>query len=117
MLSTGVFPDRLKYATVKPLYRNGNKHGVSSYRPISLLTSFSKIFEEVMHFRILNHLTEHNILSTEQYGLQTNLKTNNATYKLTTEILNAMNNKLTVGSILCDLGKAFDCINHINIII
>jgi hypothetical protein len=36
----------------------------------------------------------------------------NATYKLTTETLHAMNNKLVVGGILCDLQKAFECINH-----
>ena len=34
------------------------------------------------------------------------------TYKLTTEILNAMNNKLQIGGIFCDLEKAFDCVNH-----
>jgi hypothetical protein len=45
----------------------------------------------------LKHLTEHNILSTEQYGLRIGLKKDNAIYKLTTEILNAMNNKLPVG--------------------
>jgi len=40
------------------------------------------------------------------------LRTDNATYKLTTEILNAMNNKLLVGGIVCDLEKAFVCVNH-----
>jgi hypothetical protein len=40
------------------------------------------------------------------------LRTDNATYKLTTEILNAMNNKVLVGGILCDLEKAFDCVDH-----
>jgi hypothetical protein len=40
------------------------------------------------------------------------LKTDNATYKLTTEILNAMNNKLLVGGIFYDLDKVFDCVNH-----
>jgi len=38
--------------------------------------------------------------------------TDNATYKLTTEILNAMNNKIIAGGIFCDLEKAFDCVNH-----
>ena len=85
---------------------------MSNYRPVSLLTSFSEIFETVMQRRILKHLTNCNILITEQYGLRLGLRTNNATYKLTTEILNAMNNKLLVGGIFCDLEKAFDCVNH-----
>jgi hypothetical protein len=72
---------------------------VSNYRPVSLLTSFSKILETLMQRRILKHLTNYNILSTEQYGFRLGLRTDNATYKLTTEILNAMNNKLLVGGI------------------
>jgi len=48
----------------------------------------------------------------EQYGFRLGLRTDNTTYKLTTEILNAMNNKLLVGGIFCDLKKAFDCVNH-----
>jgi hypothetical protein len=48
----------------------------------------------------------------EQYGFRSGLRTDNATYKMTTEILNAMNNKLLVGGIFCDLEKAFDCVDH-----
>jgi hypothetical protein len=66
-----------------------------------------------MQRRILKHITNYNILSTEQYGLRLGLRTHNATYKLTTEIVNATNNKLLVGGIFCDLEKAFYCINHI----
>ena len=39
-------------------------------------------------------------------------KIDNATYRLTTEILNAMNNKLIVGGIFCDVEQAFDCVNY-----
>ena len=46
-------------------------------------------------------------LSIEQYGFRIGLKTDNAIYKLTSEILNAKNNKLLVGSIICDMEKAF----------
>ena len=52
-----------------------------------------------MQRRILEHLTKYNILSTEQYGFRVGFRTDNATYKLTTEILNAMKNKLLVGGI------------------
>jgi hypothetical protein len=40
------------------------------------------------------------------------LATNNAIYKLINEILVALNNKIMVGGIFCDLEKAFHCINH-----
>jgi Notch-like protein len=46
VLGTGVFTDRLKYATVKPIFKKGNTQEISNYRPISLLTSFSKIMEK-----------------------------------------------------------------------
>jgi hypothetical protein len=85
---------------------------MTNYRPISLLTSFSKVFKTIIYVRTLDHLNRYNIISTEQYGFRKGLKTDNAVYKLTTEILNAMNNKQTVGGIFCDLEKAFDCVDH-----
>jgi hypothetical protein len=112
MLFWGVFPDRIKYTIIKPLHKNDDRCDVSKYRLGSLLTSFSKIFETLMQRRILKHLTKYNLLSTEQYGFRLGLRTDNATYKLTTETLNATNNKLLVGGIFCDLEKAFDCVNH-----
>ena len=85
---------------------------MSNYRPVSLLTSFSKVFETVMQRSVLKHLTNYNILSIERYGVRLGLRMDNATCKLTTEISNAMNNKLLIGGILCDLEKAFVCVNH-----
>ena len=92
ILFWGLFPERLKYTVIKPLHKNGDRCEVSNYRPVSLLTSFLKIFEMVMQTRILNHLTKYNILSSEKYGFRIRLKTDNAIYKLTTAILNAVNN-------------------------
>jgi hypothetical protein len=76
---------------------------MSNYRPISLLKSFSKIFEMVVQISTLKQLIQNNILSTELYGFRIGLKTDNAIYKLTNEILNSMINKLLVGGIFSDL--------------
>jgi hypothetical protein len=48
----------------------------------------------------------------KQYDFRTNQTTENVTCKLTNVILNAMSNKLTVGSIFCDIEKVFDYVNH-----
>ena len=61
---------------------------------------------------MLKQLTKYNILSIEQYGFRIGLKICNAIYKLTTEILNAVNKKLLVGGILCNLEEVFDCVEH-----
>jgi len=57
MLFWGVFPDRLKFTIIKPLHKSDDRYGVSNYIPVSLLTSFKKIFEMVMQRQILKHLT------------------------------------------------------------
>jgi hypothetical protein len=81
MLFWGVYPDGLNYAIIKPLHKNGDRCDVSKYRPMSLLTSFSKIFETLMQRRILKYLTKYSILSIEQYGFRLGLRTDNATDK------------------------------------
>jgi hypothetical protein len=42
-ISLGIFPDRMKYAVVKPLFKKGDRSSISNYRPISILSSFSKV--------------------------------------------------------------------------
>jgi hypothetical protein len=111
-LSTGVFPTRLKYSVIKPLFKNGDKTSMTNYRPISLMTSFSKVFEKVIHVRLHRHITSNNILAKEQYGLRSNLSTETAPYKLINEVLNALIDGMFVGGIFCDLMKAFDCVSY-----
>ena len=50
-LQAGVFPDGMKITRVIPLFKNGNINDFTNYRPISLLSQFSKILEKIFHNR------------------------------------------------------------------
>ena len=61
-----------------------------------------------MHY----HIKGNNILAKEQYGFRNNSSTEITSYNLIKNILKALNNKMWVGGIFCNLTKAFDHINH-----
>jgi len=112
VILSGHFLDRLKFSVVKPVYKKGDRTKYSNYRPISLLTSFSKIFEKTIYFRLTEYLLNIKILTENQYGFRKGLATENAIFKLINEILYNQNNKTITGSVFCDLQKAFDTVNH-----
>jgi hypothetical protein len=85
---------------------------MSNYRPIALLTSFSKVLETVLYRRLNEHINCSNVLSEEQYGFQRNSSTDKASFKLINDIIQAVNNKILVDCIFCNLQKAFDYIDH-----
>ena len=110
-ISKGSFPTRLKYSQITPIYKKGNNTQLNNYRPISVLTSFSKIFEKLIYTRLNMHIISNKILANEQYGFRSNTS-ERAIYQLTNKILTALDNKEWVGGIFCDLSKAFDNVDH-----
>jgi hypothetical protein len=85
---------------------------ISNYRPISLLTAMSKILEIPMFKRSEQHLESNNILATEQFGFRKGVHIENAVFTHTDNILTSLNQQQQVGGIVCNLTKAYDCINH-----
>jgi hypothetical protein len=73
---------------------------------MSLLISFAKIMEILINAR-LTHIEPNNQLVHEQYGSRTHSLTDKAAFTLINNILIALNNKLVVGGIYCDMQKAF----------
>ena len=63
----------MKISKVIPLFKNGNKSDFSNYRPISLLSQFSKIFEKISNERLQQFLNANNILSNSQYGFRAHI--------------------------------------------
>jgi hypothetical protein len=112
MLATSIFPARLTFSEVRPIFKRGDKSDVFNCRPISLLTSFSKIFEKEIYKRLYHHIKRNHILADEQFGFKYGLLTDIASFHLTNNILTALKNKLLVGGIFCDLQKAFDSVDY-----
>jgi hypothetical protein len=112
MLSTGMFPTRLKFPEIKPIFKKGDKRNRPNYRPISMLTSLSKIFEKVIFNVLYHHVNHNNILVHEEFGFRKGSFMDLASCKLINSTLSALNNKLLVDGVFCDLQKAFDCVNH-----
>jgi len=77
-----------------------------------MLTSFSKVLGKALYNRLSEYLSNNNILNAQQFGFRKRLSTDDAIFKLTREILNALNSKAMVGNIFFDLAKAFDSVNH-----
>ena len=67
-LSMGIFPDVMKLADVVPLYKSREKFLETNYRPISLLTTMSKVLEKIVYSRVYKFLNDNNQLYESQYG-------------------------------------------------
>ena len=83
----GIFPAQLKIAKVVPIHKEGSRADVGNTRPIFWLASFSKIYEKLMHCRILEFLESNNSLYDMQYGFRPGRSCENA-------LLNAQNTLL-----------------------
>ena len=109
---TSTFPNLLKVGKVIPIFKKGNKLECSNYRPISLLSNISKIFEKIVHIRLYMFLKEHRCLYSYQFGFRCSYSTNHALISLTEEIRTALDNDEYACGVFIDLQKAFDTVNH-----
>ena len=111
-LETGCFPSGMKLADVVPLFKSKDRHLESNYRPISLLSTMSKILEKVVYNRVYNFLTQTGQISDKQYGFRAKHSCEHAVGQLIGSILKNLENKKITVAVLLDLSKAFDTIKH-----
>ena len=111
-IEQGSFPDLMKCALVVPLYKAKAKDEVTNYRPISLLMTISKIIEKVIYKRVYDYLNKSGQIYDSQYGSRNNHSCEHAIGELLGNIVkNQQLGKNTV-SIMLDLSKAFDTLQH-----
>ena len=108
----GIYPECLKKATVKPLHKKDSNLEVGNYRPISLLSNINKIFEKLLHYRLVRFFEDNNTITTNQFGFRKGHSTNHAVIALTELVRKALDTGQFAAGIFIDLKKAFDTVEH-----
>ena len=106
----GVFPDLMKLAKVIPVYKAGSKLLVTNYRPISLLSVFSKILEKIVHQQLYEFMLKESIIYESQFGFQKGRSTLHSLVEIVENIRNCMEQSNYGCGIFIDLKKAFDTV-------
>ena len=108
----GEFPDLLKIAKVIPLHKKDDKLHHLNYRPISLLSVFSKIYEKLIYSRIYSYLVKNKLIYSKQFGFRAGYSTNHAIVSITEHIRKLLDEGEYVCGVFVDLEKAFDTVHH-----
>ena len=113
-LYSGIFPASLKIAKVIPIYKDNDEseHLFQNYRPISILTAISKVFEKVMNLQLVAYLNVNGKFAPNQYGFRKGHSTELAALELVDRLTQAMLKDENPFSIFIDLSKAFDTLDH-----
>jgi hypothetical protein len=111
-LSSGEFPVKLKQCRVIPIFKAGNHLECDNYRPISLLSSISKVLEKIVAEKLLFHLTSNDLIYTHQYGFMPKKSTEQNLMHILNYVTSALNDGMYCIGVFLDLKKAFDVCSH-----
>ena len=112
-LATGIYPTAFKEANVRPIFKNkGSPSDYSSYRPISLLSPISKVFEKIVYMKMYSHFTENDLLTDKQSGYRRNHSTQHQLLYLTHNLYKSLDEGRDFTAIYLDISKYFDKIWH-----
>lgn len=112
-LQVGVFPCSWKLANIKPIFKNkGSPSDISCYRPISLLSCISKIFERIIFRKIYQHLTDNDLLTERQSGYRPGHGTQLQIFYLSHKLYESLDKGQDFTTIYLDISRYFDKIWH-----
>ena len=106
------FPDSMKIANIKPIYKENNKELITNYRPISILPIISKIIERSSTDQLVNHLETNNLISKCQHAYRRGHSTQTCLIEIVNELYRNIDEGEFTGVAKLDLSKAYDSISH-----
>ena len=112
-LKESCFPDCWKVSSVVPVFKNvGKRSTAKNYRPVSLLSVISKVFEKLVNNRIVDHLEKCGLFSDFQYGFRSSRSTADLLTVVSDRIARAFNRSGATRAVALDISKAFDRVWH-----
>lgn len=109
----GYFPMQFKKAKIVPVLKAGkDAKQAASYRPISILCGLDKVFENVIHSRIVEYSENNRIINKEQFGFRRDHSTIHQLKRVLNYIKTNKENRKSTGVVFLDIEKAFDSIWH-----
>nr|CAH7713322.1 unnamed protein product [Callosobruchus chinensis] len=111
VIATGIFPNELKTSKISPVFKEGSKKDVDNYRPISVLSIFSKIVEKLMKKRMLQYISDTHHVDEYQYGFLRNSSTLSTAVDFINEVSKTLDNRMIAVVVYIDLKKAFDVVS------
>ena len=111
-LDSGLVPQDWKIANIVPVHKKGDKSSAPNYRPVSLTSISSKIFEHILASQIMHHLQSNNILSDSQHGFRRNRSCESQLIAFVHDLMLNHNNGIQSDIIYTDFAKAFDKVPH-----
>lgn len=97
------FPEKLKISSIKPVFKKGSKADPGNYCPISVLPTFSKIFEWAMCVRLTQYLKHHNLYDKEQHSFRVGKSVISASLYLIETIIETIDRGGNVAGVFIDL--------------
>ena len=95
-----------------PLFKKGDIQLFGNYRPISLLSSVSKVFEKAAYGQLYEYFLSHALFYDSQYGFRKYHSTELAAPELDDRIHKEIDENKIPFSVFLDLSKAFDTLDH-----
>ena len=112
-LKKSCFPDCWKVLSVVPVFKNiGERSTAKNYRPVSLLSVVSKVFEKLVNNRIVDHLEKCGLFSGFQHGFWSSRSTADLLTVVSDRIARAFNRSGATRAVALDISKAFDRVRH-----
>ena len=107
-IKEGLMPDHWKQAHVSPIHKGGDVGNIKNYRPISLLSCPSKLFERLVYNKMVPFLEENKIFGDQQFGFRKGVSTTDQLLEIYNSMLQTLDKQQVKKILFVDVSKAFD---------